>query len=126
MTHRRVIVNQSGTLNPVDHPGADPRSGHVRIAVVAGGIYTQRPGPGSRCRRRSGLGGLGHLAVQFAAKMQCDRAVIAGESAQREIALHFGARQIEPVPLDHAQEGHDRMMHNEARVRLVRTSEKSA
>ena len=38
-----------------------------------------------------GLGGLGHLAVQFAAKWGCEVVVFSGTEEKREVAMQFGA-----------------------------------
>ncbi|KAF6842505.1 alcohol dehydrogenase [Colletotrichum musicola] len=41
-----------------------------------------------------GIGGLGHLAIQFAAKMGCDVAVFSGTEAKRSEAIKLGARSF--------------------------------
>ncbi|KAL1892351.1 hypothetical protein Sste5346_007089 [Sporothrix stenoceras] len=41
-----------------------------------------------------GVGGLGHLAIQFAAKMGCRVVVLSGSSAKREQALQLGAHKF--------------------------------
>ncbi|PYI00458.1 NADP-dependent alcohol dehydrogenase [Aspergillus sclerotiicarbonarius CBS 121057] len=41
-----------------------------------------------------GIGGLGHLAIQFAAKMGCDVVVFSGSDSKREEALKLGAREF--------------------------------
>ncbi|KAE9394923.1 GroES-like protein [Gymnopus androsaceus JB14] len=41
-----------------------------------------------------GVGGLGHLAIQFAAKMGCDVVVLSGTEAKHEDALMLGAREF--------------------------------
>jgi D-arabinose 1-dehydrogenase-like Zn-dependent alcohol dehydrogenase len=41
-----------------------------------------------------GIGGLGHLAIQFAAKMGCDVVVFSGTDSKREEALSLGAREF--------------------------------
>ena len=41
-----------------------------------------------------GLGGLGHLAVQFASKWGCDVVVFSGTESKREEALKLGAREF--------------------------------
>ncbi|RAL04501.1 NAD(P)-dependent alcohol dehydrogenase [Aspergillus ibericus CBS 121593] len=41
-----------------------------------------------------GIGGLGHLAIQFAAKMGCDVVVFSGSDNKREEALKLGAREF--------------------------------
>lgn len=41
-----------------------------------------------------GVGGLGHLAIQFAAKMGCRVVVLSGSSAKREQALSLGAHKF--------------------------------
>ena len=38
-----------------------------------------------------GMGGLGHLAIQFAAKMGCDVVVFSGTDSKKEEAKHLGA-----------------------------------
>jgi len=52
-----------------------------------------------------GLGGLGHLGVQFAAKLGFDTVAIARGSAKRELALRLGARRyIDSTAQDPARE----------------------
>ncbi|ESK91362.1 nadp-dependent alcohol dehydrogenase [Moniliophthora roreri MCA 2997] len=41
-----------------------------------------------------GIGGLGHLAIQFAAKMGCDVVVFSGTDSKRQEALSLGAREF--------------------------------
>lgn len=41
-----------------------------------------------------GIGGLGHLAIQFAAKMGCDVVVFSGSDSKREEALKLGAKEF--------------------------------
>jgi D-arabinose 1-dehydrogenase-like Zn-dependent alcohol dehydrogenase len=41
-----------------------------------------------------GVGGLGHLAVQFAAKMGCEVVVFSGSEGKKEEALRLGAREF--------------------------------
>lgn len=41
-----------------------------------------------------GIGGLGHLAIQFAAKMGCDVVVFSGTDSKREEALSLGANEF--------------------------------
>lgn len=41
-----------------------------------------------------GIGGLGHLAIQFAAKMGCDVAVFSSTEDKREEALKLGASEF--------------------------------
>ncbi|GCB21461.1 alcohol dehydrogenase [Aspergillus awamori] len=41
-----------------------------------------------------GIGGLGHLAIQFAAKMGCDVVVFSGSDNKREEALQLGAKEF--------------------------------
>lgn len=41
-----------------------------------------------------GLGGLGHLAVQFAAKMGCNVVVLSGTDRKKEEAMKLGAREF--------------------------------
>ncbi|KAL0575563.1 hypothetical protein V5O48_006407 [Marasmius crinis-equi] len=41
-----------------------------------------------------GVGGLGHLAIQFAAKMGCDVVVLSGTDAKREEAMKLGATEF--------------------------------
>lgn len=41
-----------------------------------------------------GVGGLGHLAIQFAAKMGCEVVVFSGTDSKREEALGFGASEF--------------------------------
>ena len=49
--------------------------------------------PGYRCGV-IGMGGLGHLAVQFASKMGMDVVVVSTNITKEKDALHFGARQF--------------------------------
>jgi len=56
-----------------------------------------------------GVGGLGHLAIQFAAKMGCQVAVLSGTQSKRAEALALGATEFNTFtdvppkmePLDH-------------------------
>ncbi|KAF2420704.1 GroES-like protein, partial [Tothia fuscella] len=41
-----------------------------------------------------GVGGLGHLAIQFAAKMGCDVTVFSGSDSKKEEVLGFGAKHF--------------------------------
>ncbi|KAF2726267.1 GroES-like protein [Polychaeton citri CBS 116435] len=41
-----------------------------------------------------GVGGLGHLAIQFAAKMGCDVVVLSGSDRKKEEALKLGAKEF--------------------------------
>ena len=41
-----------------------------------------------------GVGGLGHLAIQFAAKMGCEVVVFSGTESKREEAIAFGAHEF--------------------------------
>ncbi|KAF9258143.1 GroES-like protein [Marasmius fiardii PR-910] len=41
-----------------------------------------------------GIGGLGHLAIQFAAKMGCDVVAFSGSESKREEAMKLGAREF--------------------------------
>ncbi|KAL2353384.1 chaperonin 10-like protein [Cryomyces antarcticus] len=41
-----------------------------------------------------GIGGLGHLAIQFAAKMGCDVVVFSGTDSKKEEALALGAKEF--------------------------------
>jgi D-arabinose 1-dehydrogenase-like Zn-dependent alcohol dehydrogenase len=41
-----------------------------------------------------GIGGLGHLAIQFAAKMGCQVVVFSGTESKREEAFKFGATEF--------------------------------
>ena len=41
-----------------------------------------------------GIGGLGHLAIQMAAKMGCEVAAFSGTEAKREEALALGAKHF--------------------------------
>ncbi|KAE9391332.1 NADP-dependent alcohol dehydrogenase [Gymnopus androsaceus JB14] len=41
-----------------------------------------------------GIGGLGHLAIQFAAKMGCDVVAFSGTDSKREEALSLGAKEF--------------------------------
>ena len=41
-----------------------------------------------------GVGGLGHLAIQFSSKMGCDVVVFSGTEAKHEDALMLGAREF--------------------------------
>ncbi|KAF2475438.1 GroES-like protein [Lindgomyces ingoldianus] len=44
-----------------------------------------------------GVGGLGHLAIQFAAKMGCDVIVFSGSDSKKEEALKLGAKEFVAV-----------------------------
>jgi D-arabinose 1-dehydrogenase-like Zn-dependent alcohol dehydrogenase len=41
-----------------------------------------------------GIGGLGHLAIQFAAKMGCDVVVFSSTESKKEEALRLGAKEF--------------------------------
>jgi D-arabinose 1-dehydrogenase-like Zn-dependent alcohol dehydrogenase len=41
-----------------------------------------------------GIGGLGHMAIQFASKMGCDVVVFSGTESKREEAMGFGASEF--------------------------------
>lgn len=41
-----------------------------------------------------GVGGLGHLAIQFAAKMGCETIVFSGTDSKKEEAIEFGATEF--------------------------------
>ncbi len=41
-----------------------------------------------------GVGGLGHLAIQFAAKMGCDVVVLSGSDRKKDEAMKLGAREF--------------------------------
>lgn len=41
-----------------------------------------------------GIGGLGHLAIQFASKMGCEVVVFSGTEAKKEEAMRLGAHQF--------------------------------
>ena len=41
-----------------------------------------------------GIGGLGHLAIQFAAKMGCEVVVFSGTESKRQEAIKFGAKEF--------------------------------
>jgi D-arabinose 1-dehydrogenase-like Zn-dependent alcohol dehydrogenase len=44
-----------------------------------------------------GIGGLGHLAIQFAAKMGCEVTVFSGSNSKREEAINLGAKYFVPT-----------------------------
>jgi D-arabinose 1-dehydrogenase-like Zn-dependent alcohol dehydrogenase len=41
-----------------------------------------------------GIGGLGHLAIQFAAKMGCEVVAFSSTESKREEAMKFGAKEF--------------------------------
>src|SRR5436309_13945546 len=41
-----------------------------------------------------GIGGLGHLAIQFAAKMGCEVALFSGTDSKRQDAITFRAKEL--------------------------------
>ena len=41
-----------------------------------------------------GVGGLGHLAIKFAAAMGCNVVVLSGSESKREQAMAFGAKEF--------------------------------
>jgi D-arabinose 1-dehydrogenase-like Zn-dependent alcohol dehydrogenase len=41
-----------------------------------------------------GVGGLGHLAIQFASKMGCDVIVFSGTESKKEEAMKLGAKEF--------------------------------
>jgi len=44
-----------------------------------------------------GVGGLGHLAIQFAAKMGCEVTVFSGSNSKRDEAISLGAKHFVPT-----------------------------
>ncbi|KAH8812663.1 NADP-dependent alcohol dehydrogenase [Xylogone sp. PMI_703] len=62
-------------------------------ATVWGPLFEQGFRPGDRIGV-VGVGGLGHLAIQFGSKMGHDIVVFSGTEAKREEALNFGASEF--------------------------------
>ncbi|KAL7809534.1 AdhP, Zn-dependent alcohol dehydrogenase [Trichoderma gracile] len=52
-----------------------------------------------------GVGGLGHLAIQFGAKMGCQVVVFSGSESKREDALRLGASEFHVLTADSSLEG---------------------
>ena len=50
-----------------------------------------------------GIGALGHLAIQFAAKMGCEVVAFSGSESKREEAMRFGANEFVVMPRGSAQ-----------------------
>jgi len=50
-----------------------------------------------------GIGALGHLAIQFAAKMGCEVVAFSGSESKREEAMEFGASEFVVTPRGSAQ-----------------------
>ena len=50
-----------------------------------------------------GIGALGHLAIQFAAKMGCDVVAFSGSESKREEAMQFVASEFVIIPRGSAQ-----------------------
>ncbi|KAH8646720.1 NADP-dependent alcohol dehydrogenase [Xylariales sp. PMI_506] len=62
-------------------------------ATVFAPLYESRACPGDRVGI-IGLGGLGHLAIQFAAKMGLDAVVFSNTASKKQEALDFGAAEF--------------------------------
>ncbi|KAL2147919.1 hypothetical protein VTI28DRAFT_3397 [Corynascus sepedonium] len=60
-------------------------------ATVFTALYDARP---NEVVGIMGVGGLGHLAIQFAAKMGCRVVVLSGTNSKRDHALELGAHQF--------------------------------
>ncbi|KAF1833636.1 GroES-like protein [Decorospora gaudefroyi] len=62
-------------------------------ATVFNALYTYNIKPTDRVGVM-GVGGLGHLAIQFAAKMGCDVVVFSGSDSKKEEAMKLGAKEF--------------------------------
>jgi len=62
-------------------------------ATVFNALYTYGIRPTDRVGVM-GVGGLGHLAIQFAAKMGCDVVVFSGSDSKKEEAMKLGAKEF--------------------------------
>ncbi|OCL03532.1 GroES-like protein [Glonium stellatum] len=62
-------------------------------ATVFGALHMYGVKPTSRVGV-IGIGGLGHLAIQFAAKMGCDVVVFSGTDSKKEEAMRLGANEF--------------------------------
>lgn len=62
-------------------------------ATVWGPLYEEGARPGDRVGI-VGIGGLGHLAIQFAAKMGLEVVVFSSSAAKKEEAFKFGASEF--------------------------------
>ena len=62
-------------------------------ATVWGALSVYNVRPGDRVGV-VGIGGLGHLAIQFAAKMGCEVVVFSSTESKREEAIQFGAKEF--------------------------------
>ena len=58
-----------------------------------------------------GVGGLGHIAIQMAAKMGCEVVVFSGTDNKREEAIGFGATEFYPTNGVKKFEGIKRIKH---------------
>src|SRR4051812_8515876 len=58
-----------------------------------------------------GIGGLGHLAIQFAAKMGCEVVVLSSTESKRDEALKLGATEFHTLKADTAVDGIKKVNH---------------
>lgn len=58
-----------------------------------------------------GIGGLGHLAIQFAAKMGCEVVVFSSSESKREDALKLGATEYHVLTAESSLEGIKQVNH---------------
>ncbi|KAH6609946.1 alcohol dehydrogenase [Trichoderma cornu-damae] len=58
-----------------------------------------------------GIGGLGHLAIQFAAKMGCKVVVFSSSESKREDAMKLGASEYHVLTADSSLEGIEQVNH---------------
>lgn len=58
-----------------------------------------------------GIGGLGHLAIQFAAKIGCEVVVFSSSESKREDAMRLGATEYHVLTADSSLEGIRQVNH---------------
>src|SRR5438876_1016735 len=92
MAKMRVVQvpHPKGPLELVERAIPEPGTGAVRIKVQACGICHSDTGP-SDVVAVLGLGGLGHLGVQFAAKLGFNTVAIARGKDKEALARRLGA-----------------------------------
>ncbi|KAL2160304.1 hypothetical protein VTH06DRAFT_1477 [Thermothelomyces fergusii] len=88
-----AAVWREAFLHPIPDGISDEHAAPLQCggATVFSALYDVRP---NEAVGIMGVGGLGHLAVQFAAKMGCRVAVLSGSEAKRAQALALGAHRF--------------------------------
>lgn len=60
---------------------------------------------------RVGIGGLGHLAIHFAAKMGCEVVVFSSSESKRQDAMKLGASEYHVLTAESSLEGIEQVNH---------------